>query len=116
MDPCTNEDLVKTVSLTGIYNEVITISKDANIEYVFTIENDKYLYLFEASEPGYFQYSFNKPCLSSIVLLPFNFDYDTNIIHINYFRNADKNVTIRITSTYNFDGVIFSLGLSLIHI
>ena len=110
IDPCTNEDLVKTVSLTSSYNDIITISKDLNIEYVFTIENDKYIYLFEASEPGYLRYSFNNPCLSSIVLLSTKYDFDTNIIHINYFRNADKNVTIKITSAYNFDGTIFSLG------
>ena len=101
---------MKTIVLDGPYNDEITISEDSNIEYVFEIETNEYLYFFESSEPGYLRYSFNNPCPSKICVLQMNVGNHNDILHINYFRNLDKNVTIRITSVHNYNGYIQSIG------
>ena len=48
----------------------------------------------------------NIPCPSSICVLQIN-QTNFNKIHLNYFRNAtEKNITIKITSVANFNGII----------
>ena len=107
-DYCTNDPLDKEIILNGPYNEVINLDKNNNYEYTLRIQTDKYIYFFEANEPGFMHYEINNPCPSSICVLQMNQTND-NKIHLNYFRNAtEKNVTIKITSVEGFTGMIQS--------
>ena len=110
IDPCTNEKVVNMINLNDEYNRTINLNKNNNIEYVFSIQTNEYLYFFEANEPWYIKYSFNNSCPSKICVLQMNSNNHNNKIHINYFRNAEKEIVIKITSIKNFNGIIQSLG------
>ena len=109
-DYCTNDPNETEIILNDSYNKTITLNKNNNIEYVFRIQNKKYTYIFEASEPGYMLYEYNNPCPSLICSLQLGDEK----IHLNYFRNitSDKDITIRITSFQNFPDKFESLAVS----
>ena len=112
-DLCTNDPNTKEITLNGEYNETIIINKENNYEYVFTINNSDYIYMFLATEPGFMQYAVNNPCPSHICVLQKDVPNHKNILYINYFRDiGDKNVIIKIIPMKGFPGIMQSFVAS----
>ena len=110
IDYATNPPNTTEIILNDIYNGTITI--DDNSEYIIRLETNKFVYFFEASEPGYMLYEINNPCPSYLCVLQMNSGNHNNKIYLNYFRNAtNKQISFNITSVPNFPGSLQSLVL-----
>ena len=110
IDYATNPANTTEIILNGPYNESITI--DDNSAYILRLNTSQYIYMLEASEPGFMLYEINNPCPSSLCVLQLGSGNHNNKIYLNYFRNAtNKKITFNITSAPNFRGILQSLVL-----
>ena len=92
-DICDNDPGEIEIPLNGEYNETIELNKDNNMEYIFRVKNNKYIYFFKANETGIFHYGPENPCSDLCAL-------QNGKLHINYYRNIteDKIIEIQIYS------------------
>ena len=114
LDMCINDPGEVDIYLEGKYDNVITLNKNNNKEYIFNINNNKYIYFFRVEgDEGYIHYDFDRPCPNlCVVSKSFNSIEENNIIHLNYFRNAtNQTIVIHISSVEINPNSISSLSL-----
>ena len=108
IDYVTDDPNVKQIILNDEYSDTIII--DDNKEYILRVETNKYVYFFQASEPGYMQYAIDIPCPSSFCVLQKDVGNHYNKIYLNHYKNAtDKSISFNITSVPNKNGYFQSL-------
>ena len=53
-DICDNDPGEIEIPLNGEYNETIELNKDNNMEYIFRVKNNKYIYFFRLMKQDYY--------------------------------------------------------------
>ena len=108
-----SEKITEYIDLVAEYEKEIVISELNNTAYIFTIKNNDYIYFFEAEEDGYI---FSKENISFPTI--YASQSVDSIISLNPFKNASKEIKIKISSIKDnitqinsaiiYDGEIFN--------
>ena len=118
IDPCTNSkndiNLNKNeeINLEGEYNNIIILNETNNKEYIFHVNNSKFIYFFKVEgNEGYIHYNLDNPCPNLCVIQYSNImNYTT--IHLNINKNATKeNIIVYISSVKINSDFISSISL-----
>ena len=105
-----SEEIQKVeITLKNEYQEKITINRENNTEYIFTIDTKEYIYFFKSDSAGYIHYEINNPCSTLCVLQKDGMNHK-NKVYLNINGDIkDNEVVIEINSVKDFHGYIQSL-------
>ena len=103
------------INLEGKYENIITLNENNNKEYIFYINNTKYIYFFKVKGvEGFIHYDSNKPCPNlCIIQNPNIMNYTT--VHLNHYKNAtNHSITVYISSIEIDINSLSSISIKLI--
>ena len=105
-----SEEIQKVeITLKNEYQEKITINRENNTEYIFTIDTKEYIYFFKSDSAGYIHYEIDNPCSTLCVLQKDGMNHK-NKVYLNINGDIkDNEVVIEINSVKDFNGYIQSL-------
>ena len=102
------------INLEGKYENKITLDENNNKEYIFYLNNTKYLYFFKVEgNEGFIHYDSDKPCPNFCVIQNPNIMNYTSV-HLNHFKNATNHTIIIYISSIEIDiNLISTISIQL---
>ena len=108
VDNTTNITQIEEINLEGEYNNRIILNNSNHKEYIFHLNNSKYIYFFKVEgNEGYIHYDLDKPCPNLCVIQKPNIiNYTT--IYLNLYQNVTNQTIIVYISSFIIDTNITS--------